>query len=180
MFDAAGGREAPRREAAPRDPAEGTPEGWTWKELLSSMDDEPVVDETQLAELVLGEIETMGIDAGALLPRGRIEELAAAVQTGEAGAVRASVRRLAPAAIRRLSRRLMSDRLFHAQSNRFLQRYQALIADAAQRGSDGVVVSALLGPPPPRPGPRLSVVRRGLQRQPLATPNPSPQLDRAS
>jgi hypothetical protein len=155
VFDAAGGREAPRREASARDHAardqgakeQGEPggEGWTWKELLSSMDEEPVIDETHLAELVLGEIETMGIDAGALLPRARIEEVADAAQAGDAEAVRAGVRRLAPAAIRRLSRRLASDRLFRAQSERFVQRYQALIGDTVRRGGDGMVIAALLG-----------------------------------
>jgi hypothetical protein len=148
VFDAAGGREAPRRDApAPsaREPGDAGPEGWTWKELLSSMDEEPVIDETHLAELVLGEIETMGIDAGALLPRARLEEIAEAAQAGDTETVRASVRRLGPAAIRRLSRRLASDRVFRTQSERFVQRYQELIIDTARRGGDGVVIAALLG-----------------------------------
>ena len=51
----------------------------------------------------------MGIDPAALLPKGRIEEIAAAVQTGDAAGAREVVRTLAPAAIRRIARRLISD-----------------------------------------------------------------------
>jgi hypothetical protein len=149
VFDAAGGREAPRREPSTREPApkggQTAAEGWTWKELLSAMEDEPVIDETQLAEKVLSEIETMGIDAGALLPRVRIEEIAESAQAGDTDAVRAGVRRLAPAAIRRLARRLAVDRLFRAQSERFVHRYQGLIGDTVRRGGDGMVIAALLG-----------------------------------
>ena len=60
-----------------------------------------------------GEIEAMGIDPAALLPKGRVEEIAAAVQTGDALGAREVVRALAPAAIRRLARRLMTDPSFN-------------------------------------------------------------------
>jgi len=142
VFDAAGGREAARREPPPaKEPGEPTSgDGWTWRELLSSMDDEPQIDEANLADLVLGEMESMGIDGGALLPRGRIEEIAAATHAGDADAARRAVHRLAPAAIRRLSRRMMADRAFRAQSDHFLRRYRGLL-----EGADRTVVSALLG-----------------------------------
>ena len=144
VFDAAGGRAPPRRDAPKAEPAPGG-DGWTWRELLSSMDDEPVIDEAHLAERMLGEIETMGIDAGALLPRARIEEWIPVIQDGRMDTIRQGVQRLAPAAIRRLSRRLMSDRAFRAQADRFVQRRQALIEDATSRDAEGVVVRALLG-----------------------------------
>jgi len=142
VFDAAGGREAARREpASPRDSGEPTHgDSWTWRELLSSMDEEPAIDEVHLADPVLSEMEGMGIDAGALLPRGRIEEIAEATHAGEAEAARRAVHRLAPAAVRRLSRRMMSDRAFRAQSDHFLRRYQGLL-----KGADRTVISALLG-----------------------------------
>ncbi len=141
VFEAAGGREAARREPSP-DPAESGPasDSWTWRELLSSMDDEPHIDETGLADLILGEMEGMGIDAGALLPRQRVEEIAGATHAGDADASRRAVHRLAPAAIRRLSRRMMADRTFRAQSDHFVRRYQGLL-----QGADRTVVSALLG-----------------------------------
>jgi len=133
VFDAAGGK-----------PAETIGDAWTWRELLSSMDNEPVVEDSALGDKLLTEIEGMGIDAVALLPRLRIEEIAHALQLGETGASRQIVARLAPAAIRRLSRRMMSDRVFRGQADRFLRRYQALVIDAG-RQRDGIVASALLG-----------------------------------
>ena len=142
VFEAAGGREAARREAPPaREAGEAAGgESWTWRELLSSMDDEPPIDEASLADLVLGEMDTMGIDAGALLPRVRVEEIAGATHAGEVEAARRGVHRLAPAAIRRLSRRIMADRAFRAQSDHFVRRYRGLL-----EGADRAVVSALLG-----------------------------------
>jgi hypothetical protein len=146
VFDAAGGREAARRDPpAPREagePAAGptSSDGWTWRELLSSMDDEAPIDEAGLADLVLGEMDGMGIDAGALLPRARVEEIAGATHAGEVEAARRAVHRLAPAAIRRLSRRMMADRPFRAQSEHFVRRYRGLLD-----GADRTVTSALLG-----------------------------------
>jgi hypothetical protein len=142
VFEAAGGREAARREPPPaREAGEAAGgDSWTWRELLSSMDDEPPLDEANLADLVLGEMEGMGIDAGALLPRTRVEEIAGATHAGEVDAARRAVHRLAPAAIRRLSRRMMADRTFRSQSDHFVRRYRGLLD-----GADRVVISALLG-----------------------------------
>jgi hypothetical protein len=134
VFEAAGGRE----------PADPTGEGWTWKELLSSMDDAPPNDD-QLAGALIGEIESMGVDAAALLPRPRIDEIAASVQAGDGDGALEIVRRLAPAAIRRLSRRMASDRRLRAQAERYACRYQSLVDEAVARGDGGVVTSALLG-----------------------------------
>jgi hypothetical protein len=104
------------------------------------MDDEPPIDDANLADLVLGEMEGMGIDAGALLPRTRVEEIAGATHAGEIEAARRAVHRLAPAAIRRLSRRMMADRTFRSQSDQFVRRYRGMLD-----GADRTVVSALLG-----------------------------------
>lgn len=134
-FDGAGGRE----------PAETIGDSWTWKELLSSVDEESSAPEPAMSDdALLNEIETMGIDAAALLPRGRLEEIAIALQQSGSAAGRHIVRRVAPAAVRRLSRRMMTDRSFHANAERFARRYQAMLADAS-RERDGVVASALLG-----------------------------------
>ncbi|MDR3506448.1 MAG: polar localization protein TipN, partial [Caulobacteraceae bacterium] len=133
VFDASGGR-------AP--PAEPQGDSWTWKELLSSMDDKPA-DEGVLSDNLLNEIEGMGIDAVALLPRLRIDEIATAIQVGDTNAARSIVRRLAPAAIRRLARRMMTDRGFRGQADHFAKRYQGLVADAGASG-DGNVATALL------------------------------------
>ncbi|RYF90790.1 MAG: polar localization protein TipN, partial [Caulobacteraceae bacterium] len=97
-----------------------------------------------LAERLLGEIEAMGIDPTALLPRGRIDELAAAVQTRDYGGAREVVRRLAPAAIRRLVRRLFSDAALRGQAERYLRRFTGMLDEAAERDRGGMLVSSLL------------------------------------
>jgi hypothetical protein len=134
VFNAAGGREQ----------AESIGDSWTWKELLSSMD-KPPGEDGSLTGAMLGEVEAMGIDAAALVPRARIEEIAASLKAGEASSGRDTVRRLAPAAVRRLSRRMMADRNFHDQAARYVRRYAGLIGDAAKREGDGFSASALLG-----------------------------------
>jgi hypothetical protein len=114
-------------------PAETIGDSWTWRELLSSMDSEPQVDDAALGDKLMAEIEIMGIDAGALLPRARIEEIADALELGDTGAGRQIVRRLAPAAIRRLARRMMSDRAFRGQADRFARRFQGQVTEAARQ-----------------------------------------------
>ena len=134
VFDAANGRE----------PIEPSDDSWTWKELLSSMD-EPPADDGAVAQMLLGEIEAMGIDAGALLPRGRIDEIAVVLRNDAFEGGRPIVRRLAPAAVRRLARRIMSDRAFRAQADRFVRRYRTLVLEALENGAGGASISSLLG-----------------------------------
>jgi hypothetical protein len=133
IFESASGREA-----------DSPPEGWTWKELLSSMEDAPAGD-GGLPDALIGEIEAMGIDAAALVPRARVEEIAKAVNDGEPTAGREVVRRLAPAAIRRLSRRIMTDTKFRARAERYVTQYAGLLADAAKREGDSHLAATLLG-----------------------------------
>lgn len=138
VFEAAGGR-------APVDPpaaAEGEG-GWSWKDLLSTIDGDDS-DAEGLAERLLSEIEAMGIDPTALLPRNRIDELAAAVQTRDYGGAREVVRRLAPAAIRRLVRRLFSDAALRGQTERYLRRFTGMLDEAAERDRGGMLVASLL------------------------------------
>ena len=145
MFDAAGGREAPPASTTSSSGAGGS-DSWTWKELLSSMDEgmgEGMGDDKSLADALLVEIGTMGIDAGALLPRMRIDQIGAAIQAGEPAAGREIVRRLAPAAVRRLARRMMSDRGFRAQVARYTHRYEAMVAETRGEGQGFVVVALL-------------------------------------
>jgi hypothetical protein len=150
-FDAAGGRETPE-PAAPAQGAAGAPDGWTWKDLLSSMDkgagdglgDHGPDDDQSLADTLLTEIGTMGIDARALLPRMRIDQIAAAIRAGEPRAGRELVRQLAPAAVRRLARRMLSDSSVRGQADRYVRRYQAMIAETAA-DDKSFVTSALLG-----------------------------------
>ena len=145
VFDQAGGQ-------APAAGAEDG-EGWTWKDLLTSLDEggdegaHEADDEGPalgLEEVLAGEITAMGIDPTALLPRGRVEEIAAAVQAGDDDGARDVVRRLAPAATRRLARRLFTDARLKQQAIAYLDRYQDLLADAARRDPEGFKVATLL------------------------------------
>jgi hypothetical protein len=101
-------------------------------------------DDKSLADNLLAEIGAMGIDAGALLPRMRIDQIAAAIQAGENAAGREIVRRLAPAAVRRLARRMMADRGFRGHAERYVRRYAEMVAETRGDGQS-FVISALLG-----------------------------------
>jgi type II secretory pathway pseudopilin PulG len=136
VFETAGGRTPP---PAP-EPAEG---GWSWKDLLTSIDSDES-DPESLAERMAAEIAAMGIDPAALLPRTRIDEIAAAVQTRDSEGAREVVRRLAPAAIRRLVRRLFSDAAMRGQTERFLQRFGGMLEEAVERDRSGLLAGAML------------------------------------
>jgi hypothetical protein len=138
VFDTAGGRGP---AVAPT--GEGPDGPWSWRDLLTSIDGDES-DSESLADRMAAEIAGMGIDPAALLPRGRIDEIAMAVQTRDAQGAREIVRRLAPAAIRRLVRRLFSDAAMRGQSDRFLQRFSGMIEEAADRDRGGLLVATLL------------------------------------
>jgi len=135
VFDTAGGR-SPAPEAV-----EGG--GWSWRELLTSIDGDDG-DAEDLASRMAGEIAGMGIDPAALLPKSRIDEISAAIQTRDVQGAREVVRRLAPAAIRRLVRRLFSDAAMRGQTDRFLARFSGLLDEAAERDRGGLLVTTLL------------------------------------
>ena len=139
VFDTAGGR-VPAPAAAPAEGGEGA---WSWRELLTSIDGDESDSET-LADRMAVEIADMGIDPAALLPRARIDEIAAALQTRDSQGAREVVRRLAPAAIRRLVRRLFSDAAMRGQTDRFLTRFGGMIQEAADRDRGGLLVATLL------------------------------------
>ncbi len=139
VFETAGGR-AP---ATPPLAAEGGEGAWSWRELLTSIDGDDT-DSESLADRMAAEIAAMGIDPSALLPRARIDEIAMAVQTRDTSGAREVVRRLAPAAIRRLVRRLFSDAAMRGQTDRFLTRFGGMLEEAADRDRGGLLVATLL------------------------------------
>jgi hypothetical protein len=140
-------RPAPVEAAEP--PSRGDDNAWTWKDLLSSIDAPPMDDEV-LAERLISEIEALGLDASMLLPLARIDEIAAVMQAGDNAGARDVVRNLAPSAVRRLSRRVLTDKVLRVQADRYLQRYQDLLTDSAKRDRDGFVTATLLGSDPGR------------------------------
>lgn len=132
VFEQAGGR-APEPVATPS-AAKADGEEWTWKDLLTSIDDEPAQGEKlSLEELLGAEIADLGIDPTALLPRSRIDEIAVAIEANDTDGARETVRKLAPAATRRLSRRLFSDEILRRRAMTYLGRYQDMLADALER-----------------------------------------------
>jgi len=136
VFDTAGGRS--------EEPAE-TSEGWTWKELLSSIDSGGGdVSHARIEETLISEISAMGIDPAALLPRTRVEEIAEMLQAGDNDSSRILVRRLAPAATRRLARRLFTDASLKQQVRKYVARYERLLDEAAKRDEDGLELGGLL------------------------------------
>ncbi len=140
VFEQAGGRH--------EEPAS---EGWTWKDLLSSLEEHDEEGEAEaeaasrpLEEILADEIGAMGIDPTALLPRSRIHELAVALQVRDVDGARTVVRKLAPAATRRLTRKLFTDEPLKRQVMTYLARYNELLEDAAERDAEGRVVEKLL------------------------------------
>jgi hypothetical protein len=142
---------SPPLSAAEPEPvrARGDSNEWTWKDLLSSIEAPPLDDEV-LAERLISEIEALGLDAPTLLPLARIDEIAAVMQAGDSAGARDVVRALAPSAIRRLSRRVLTDKVLRAHADRYLRRYEDLLADSAKRDRDGFITATLLGSDPGR------------------------------
>ncbi|MGE5501887.1 MAG: hypothetical protein ACM3W4_08165, partial [Ignavibacteriales bacterium] len=118
-------------------------EGLGWKGLLQSLDRDEA-DPEQLAERIHAELDAMGIDAKVLLPKPKVDEIAAAVQTGDVEGAREVVRALAPAAVLRLARRLFADAALRGQAERFRKRFHAALTDAAGRDGEGFMVGSLL------------------------------------
>jgi hypothetical protein len=136
--------QAQTRKQAPPPSAEPEGEGgWSWRNLLAGIENSSPGD-TALGEKLAGEITAMGIDPHALLPRGRIDEIAAALQTRDTAGAREVVKRLAPAAIRRLVRRLFSDATLKGNTERFLARYAGMIDEAVGQDREGFLLAALL------------------------------------
>lgn len=151
----------PQREARP---ARAVQDGWSWRELLGGMEGrdktpEPAATAPQAAvepppdpefdsldDVMVAEVSAMGIDAAALLGRARIEEVIGAIMAEDNEGARLVVRRVAPAAIRRLSRRLLADTPLRQQANDFATAYDqqinmALLAKDAIRELNEVLGS---------------------------------------
>ncbi|RAK54785.1 polar localization protein TipN [Phenylobacterium soli] len=143
VFEAAGG--PPAAKPASDDEAEEGEggEAWTWKDLLASIDGAEAEGE-RLQDQLGAELERMGVEPDKLLPKARIDEIAAAVQTGDGDGARQVVKRLAPAATRRISRRLSTDAGVKRQALTYIRRYQTLIQDAAVRDPEGFLLAGML------------------------------------
>lgn len=143
VFEAAGGPPAVAPSGAEAEDGEEGGETWTWKDLLASLDGADGEGE-RLEDLLGAELARMGVDPAKLLPGARIEEIAAALQTGDRDGGREVVRKLAPAATRRIARRLFTDDEVKRRTEIYLRRYKTLIDDAVQRDPAGLLLSGML------------------------------------
>lgn len=141
VFEAAGG---PPAAPAPREEGEEGDETWTWKDLLASLDGADG-EGARLEQSLAEELARMGVDPAKLLPEGRVEEIAAAVQAGDLDGAREVVRKLAPAATRRIARRMFTDDEVKRRTEIFVRRYKTLVDDAMARDPEGHALAGLLG-----------------------------------
>jgi len=124
-------------------PPEADPD-LTWSELVAALDENDA-DDVELERTLIAQIDGLGIDAQALIPRRRLDEIARLYEGGDAVGGREAIHRLAPAGVRKLSRRVMSDKLLRAQAERLIDRYTELLRGVARRGGEGLTAVSLLG-----------------------------------
>ena len=134
---------APVAGPAARGKIKGDDDGWTWRELLSSIDGEPGEAPTAKGGLI-AEIGLLGIDPDALLPQSRIDEIAPILQTGDHHGAREIVRRLAPVALRRLTRSLSTDASMRLEAAALTEKFEALLDEAARKDRQGFAIAVLL------------------------------------
>jgi hypothetical protein len=141
VFEAASGSPPPPA-AVGEDGEDG--EAWTWKDLLASLDGAEGEGE-RLEDVLAAELARMGVDTAKLLPPPRIEEIAAVMQAGDLDGGREVVRKLAPAATRRIARRLFTDDEVKRRTEVYVRRYKTLVGDAAARDPEGFLLADLIG-----------------------------------
>jgi hypothetical protein len=115
----------------------------SWKDLLTAIDDKPM-DDDQLADLMVQEGRGMQLDTQNVLPRPRIDEIAASINAGDLKGARNRVKRMAGPAVQQLARRLASNPSLANKVRRFVSRQTAVLAGAASRDRDGFLTATLL------------------------------------
>ena len=97
----------------------------------------------ELAGRITVAIRRMGVDPNALLPRPRIEEAARALAAHEPTRARQIVRRVAPAAVRSVSRRVMADPTLRADAEAYVRLLARGLAEQARQGDAADIQSRL-------------------------------------
>ncbi|QTC92985.1 coiled-coil domain-containing protein [Brevundimonas goettingensis] len=107
--------------------------------------DQPIMpsDADAMSDRITAAIRRMGVDPNALLPRSRVEEAAEAFAGRDPDRARQIVRRVAPAAVRSVSRRVMSDPELKSDAERYVRAYAQKLAGAARSGDAPGVLSSL-------------------------------------
>ena len=97
----------------------------------------PVMDAQSADELagrITSAIRRIGVDPNALLPRTRIEEAARALSMHEPERARQIVRRVAPAAVRSVSRRIIGDPELRPEAEVYVRLVGRALAEQARQG----------------------------------------------
>lgn len=160
--------QTPAQNPAPTPPS-ATPQrvqdGWSWRELLGGMETRqaaetppPALETPQTGEApptdaefdriddqMVAEVAAMGIDAAAVLGRSRLDETVAAIVAEDNEGARLVVRRVAPAAIRRLGRRLLTDQAIRQHAHDFVDWYDQQVNMALMARDPKTALSELLG-----------------------------------
>ncbi len=92
----------------------------------------PVEAAEALEGRVTAAIRRMGVDPNALLPRSRVEEAAQAVAERDPDRARQIVRRVAPAAVRSVSRRVLTDPDMRADAEAYVRGFSRDLAARAK------------------------------------------------
>ncbi|MCW0047257.1 tipN [Brevundimonas sp. BT-123] len=135
-------------------PPSSTDKGLDWSDLIEGDDDNETpleldtpspspAEAEALSDRVAAAIRRMGVDPNALLPRSRVEEAARAFSNGDPDAARQIVRRVAPAAVRSVSRRVLSDAELRADAERYVRNFAVMLNASARAGDSAAVQSSL-------------------------------------
>ncbi|ASE40744.1 tipN [Brevundimonas vesicularis] len=143
-----------RLRLEPTEPPPSADKGLDWSDLIDGDDDNEApleldtpspspAEAEALSDRVAAAIRRMGVDPNALLPRSRVEEAARAFSNGDPDAARQIVRRVAPAAVRSVSRRVLSDAELRADAERYVRNFAVMLNASARAGDSAAVQSSL-------------------------------------
>lgn len=103
----------------------------------------PAAEGEALGERITAAIRRMGVDPNALLPRSRVEEASQAVTAGDPDRARQIVRRVAPAAVRSVSRRVLTDPDLRADAEAYVRSFSQDLSARAEAGDGPGVLGRL-------------------------------------
>ena len=96
-----------------------------------------------VGDRIVAAVRRMGVDPNALLPRSRVEEAARAVGARDPEGARQIVRRVAPAAVRSVSRRVLTDPSLRADAEAYVRAFGRRLAADAEAGDASAVLGHL-------------------------------------
>lgn len=127
-----------------------TSDGLDWNDLVDDGPGEapldletPAMPAEALEERIVAAIRRMGVDPNALLPRARVEEAAHALAGRNPDGARQIVRRVAPAAVRSVSRRVLTDPDLRTDAEAFVRGFSRDLATRAAAGDGAGILGRL-------------------------------------